>query len=619
MSSKKISIHELPIPMSISEFSGGRISDFNKAWSDMTGLEPDDKVIGKTSIELGFLADISAREILLNEIKLNGYFTNKEVNYTRRDGSILYLLVSCQKVLISGDDYLLTTYQDITRLKSTENSLRISERRYRELVDNARTIIVKMDVDGKFTFVNEYAQAFFGFKLDEILGKTAFETIVPERESTGRKLDTLIESLYRDPDRYSININENIKKNGERVWIEWYNKALFDSGGTRIGHMAVGIDITERKANHDALNAAQEKLALALENANVGLWEWDLTNDKVVWDDRSQRMFGLVPGTFAGTPKAFEELVVEEDLQIIQRSLANSVEKGVPYELVFRIKVKDRIKWISTKASIKRNEDGKPVYMTGVAFDITGFRDKTDKAITRLNDELLRSNKELENFAYVASHDLQEPLRMVTSFTQLLQKRYKDKLDEDANTYIQFAVDGSKRMFELLNGLLAYSRVKTSGKEFRLVKMDDVVNKVQENLRIKLEEQQVILNIESLPEIIADENQMIQLIQNLISNGIKYNERTPEITISCSHTDEENVFTVSDNGIGIESQYFERIFRIFQRLHTREQVEGTGIGLAICKRIVERHHGRIWVESRPGAGSSFMFSIPKTLHDQLFI
>lgn len=612
MIDNNISIHDLPLPISISEFSGGKFIDVNKAWLDLAGFTDSDKIEGMTSIDLGFLPDIPSRESLLNEIRQNGYFRNKEILYKKKDTSGLCLLVSCQNIVYSGINCLLTTYQDVSDRISMENSLRKSEAEYRELVDNARTIILKMDRKGSFTFVNEYAQAFFGYSQEEFLGKTAFETIVPELESTGRKLEDLVESIYKDPDKYSVNINENIKKNGERVWIEWYNKALYDPHGTHIGHMAIGIDVTERKKYEDDLITAREKLAIALENGNIGLWEWDFTTDELIWDERSERMFGLTPGTFGRTLKAFEDLVIDEDIEHIRKASENSIEKGLPYESVFRIKTASGVRWISSKAFMKKDNDGKPRNMIGVCFDITGLREDTDKAITRLNDELLRSNKELENFAYVASHDLQEPLRMVTSFTQLLQKRYADKLDENANTYIQYAVDGSKRMYDLLNGLLAFSRIKTSGRDFTPVDMNKVLNKVKENLRLTLEEKHVKLESDNLPLIIADENQMIQLMQNLIVNGIKYNAGVPRIVVSCSKSDGDHVFSVKDNGIGIEPQYFDRIFQIFQRLHTREEVDGTGIGLAICKRIVERHKGTIRVKSQPGEGSEFLFSIPKS-------
>ena len=169
-----------------------------------------------------------------------------------------------------------------------EKALRESEKKYKELVSNARSIILKQDTKGRFTFFNEYAQHLFGYSEEEILGKTASETIVPKVESTGRELESIIENIYEDPDKYSLNINENIKKNGERVWIEYHNKTLFDDDGKKAGHIAIGLDITKRKKSEDSLKAAQEKLRLALENGNIGLWEWDLETDEVIWDERME-------------------------------------------------------------------------------------------------------------------------------------------------------------------------------------------------------------------------------------------------------------------------------------------------------------------------------------------
>jgi light-regulated signal transduction histidine kinase (bacteriophytochrome) len=308
----------------------------------------------------------------------------------------------------------------------------------------------------------------------------------------------------------------------------------------------------------------------------------------------------------------FENCIDEEDLPHFRKAIHEALKDDVSLETVFRTKPIDgETRFISTKSLITRNKSGKPVAMTCVCFDVTGMKRGTEQALINLNEELLRSNKDLHQFAYVASHDLQEPLRMVSSFTQMLQHRYGDKLDDDAKEYIRFAVDGSKRMYELINGLLAYSRVQTKGKEFVKVKMDRVVEKVIANLSIKIEERKAAITIRKLPVVFADENQMIQLLQNLIENSIKFSNTSPVISVSSRLENDYYIFSVKDNGIGIEHQYHDRIFQIFQRLHKRDEYDGTGIGLAICKRIAERHNGRIWLESFPGKGCTFFFSLPK--------
>jgi signal transduction histidine kinase len=231
------------------------------------------------------------------------------------------------------------------------------------------------------------------------------------------------------------------------------------------------------------------------------------------------------------------------------------------------------------------------------------------------NKELLRSNAELEQFAYVASHDLQEPLRMVGGFTRLLADEYKGKLDVTANEYIEIIVDGATRMHRLVNDLLDFSRVGRGDITFSEVNLNEVLVTVRQNLARSMEESGAVINAEPLPVIVAEPSQMSQLLQNLVGNAIKFRRKNEPPTIEITIQPEGSYwkFTVKDNGIGIKPDYAEKIFLIFQRLHTRDEYPGTGIGLAICKKIVERHRGRIWVESEPGKGSTFHFTINRNL------
>jgi PAS domain S-box-containing protein len=255
-------------------------------------------------------------------------------------------------------------------------------------------------------------------------------------------------------------------------------------------------------------------------------------------------------------------------------------------------------------------ESGGEQFMLGLVRDITERKLMVETLRDR-TESLERSNKELEQFAYVASHDLQEPLRMVASYTQLLSKRYKGKLDSDADEFISYAVDGANRMQMLINDLLDYSRVGTRGKDFVMTKFDDVLEKTLGDLKKAVEESGAKVTIDPLPSLMSDEGQIGQLFQNLISNAIKFRgDDPPQIHISSEKNENKWIFSVRDNGIGIDSEYSNRIFEIFQRLHSKEEYAGSGIGLAICKKIVERHGGNIWIESEPGKGSTFYFTIP---------
>ena len=243
--------------------------------------------------------------------------------------------------------------------------------------------------------------------------------------------------------------------------------------------------------------------------------------------------------------------------------------------------------------------------------ELKEYQDTLEEKVEKRTEELLKSNKELEQFAYVSSHDLQEPIRMVTSFTQLLERRYKGQLDADADDYINFIVEGAHRMKYLIDDLLAFSRLNTQVKEFEKVNLETVLNNVLSDLSVSIEGSNAIITHDPLPTIIADKTQKMQVFQNLIANAIKFQgSNPPKIHISAHKDEKEWKFSVADNGIGIAPEYQKQIFEVFKRLHTRDVYPGSGIGLSVCQKIIRRHGGDIWVESELGKGSTFYFTIP---------
>lgn len=241
------------------------------------------------------------------------------------------------------------------------------------------------------------------------------------------------------------------------------------------------------------------------------------------------------------------------------------------------------------------------------------------RTIEQQKIELERSNTELEHFAYIASHDLQEPLRTIQSYLQLLQRRYQALLDDDAEEFIAFAIDGASRMRMLIEDLLTYARVASRARPLEEVSLDDVLDEVMHSLKIRLEEKAAVIERGPLPVVRADRRQLAQLIQNLLSNALKFQTpgRTPLIQIGASRGEGRWVVRISDNGIGLSTEYQDKIFVIFQRLHSREDYEGTGVGLAVCKKIIERHGGTIWVESQPGQGATFLFTLSDASTDDV--
>jgi PAS domain S-box-containing protein len=318
-----------------------------------------------------------------------------------------------------------------------------------------------------------------------------------------------------------------------------------------------------------------------------------------------------------------------EDRERWHIEFARTCATGEPFRSEYRFLARDgRVVWVHGEAHLVRDEAGQPLFLQGMAYDITE-RKRAEEALRAVNTELerrvrertaqleeanaelARSNAELEQFAYVASHDLQEPLRMVGSFTQLLAKRYQGKLDADADDFIGYVVEGAVRMQQLISDLLAYSRVGRSGKEFAATDCSTLLAAVRANLRRAIEESGAEVIVDSLPTVWAEKTQLLQLFQNLIGNAIKFHKQDepPCVHVGASRQGDEWLFWVRDNGIGIESQYTQRIFMVFQRLHHRKEYPGTGIGLAVCKKVVERHGGRIWVQSELGKGSTFYFTL----------
>ena len=310
------------------------------------------------------------------------------------------------------------------------------------------------------------------------------------------------------------------------------------------------------------------------------------------------------------------DLFDEEGKKRQQAFLLELLEKGqASIEIDVVTKDGRRIPY-HAQSTLVRDAQGNPLYVCGVARDVTE-RKRAEERLNETLEDLARSNAELEQFAYSASHDLQEPLRMVSSYVQLLERRYKDKLDPDADDFIGFAVDGVHRMQNLISDLLEYSRVGMRGKPLRPTDAGAALDHTLSNLEVAIEESGAEITRGDLPTVIADETQLIQLFQNLIVNAINFRgDDNPRIHISAERKPGEYLFSVRDNGIGVDPGQSEHIFQIFQRLHTKSEHSGTGIGLAVCKRIVERHGGLIWVESEPGSGSTFFFTLPITVSEE---
>jgi PAS domain S-box-containing protein len=365
------------------------------------------------------------------------------------------------------------------------------------------------------------------------------------------------------------------------------------------------------------LATQQKRLENILANIPGIVWESVVVPDSDTQrmefvNSYAEKMLGYTREDWLTIPNFGQTIIYDEDREASQQQARAIYEHGdLSASLQFRCIAKDgHIVPVEAHYSILTDEQGQPIGTCGLIMDISQ-RKADEDALEQSALDLKRSNEQLEQFAYVASHDLQEPLRMITSYLQLLERRYKSALDQDASDFIAYAVDGATRMKALINDLLAYSRVKTGEQNFAQFETGKAVEQAITNLQMQINESGAEIICSSLPVILGNEAQFVQLFQNLLSNSIKFHgAEAPKIKINAVQNDNMWKFSVQDNGIGIEPQYVDRIFIIFQRLHTKDRYPGTGIGLAICKKVVEHHGGRIWAESTPGDGTTFWFTIP---------
>ena len=535
--------------------------------------------------------------------------TGIELNGRRKDGSEFPIEIMLSPLKNAEGILVTAAIRDISVRKSAERHLAQMEGRYRGLLEAAPDAMVVVNQAGEIVLLNVQAEKQFGYRRDELLGQKV-KNLIPEgfaerliadstrsaAEALAQQIGTGIELIGR-------------RKNGSDFPIELMLSPLESTEGILV--TAAIRDISARKGAEKHLAQMEERYRGLLEAAPDAMVVVNQGGEIVLLNLQAEKQFGYRRDELLGQkvkniiPEGFAERLVADALRSAEDALAQQIGTGI--ELIGRRKNGSDFP-IELMLSPLESTEG--ILVTAAIRDIT-LRKKGEADLLNKVEELKLSNDELGQFAYIASHDLQEPLRMVASYTQLLSRRYKGKLDSDADEFIAFAVDGASRMQRLIQDLLAYSRVGTKGQELLNTSSEESLERALINLRGAIEASGALVTHDPLPPVAADEMQLIQLFQNLVGNAIKYQSPgIPKVHISAMQNGGGKwMFAVKDNGLGIDPQYFEKIFGMFQRLHKREEFAGTGIGLAICKKIVERHGGSISVESQPGQGSTFSFAL----------
>ncbi|MDY6833613.1 MAG: PAS domain S-box protein [Chloroflexota bacterium] len=497
--------------------------------------------------------------------------------------------------------------RDITDRKCAEERISQSEAMYRLLAENTSDLIWTIDTDLRYTYVSPSANRLLGYDSSEMMTYSLDQVLLPSsleimRSMLSSQLNSADSSQDDIPSPITLEL-ECYCKGGSTIWTETTLNLLYNDESNLSGIVGVTRDITERKREQSIHEEAVRRYEAIFTNPLQIIYVHDEWGCLVEANDAAIARLGYTHDDL-GTVY-FHDIVHPDDLERAMGAIY-SMDDTMEVRLVTK---SGEIIWIDTFGILVADKQER-IRGLGIAQDITD-RKRAEEELRKRTEALERSNEELEQFAYVASHDLQEPLRMIGSYVQLLAKRYQGKLDADADDFIGYAVDGANRMQRMITDLLAYSRVGTRGEPFQSADCETVLYQTLTNLQIAIEESGAVVTHDPLPIVMADSIQLGQLFQNLISNAIKFRSgETPYIHVSAVSDNDEWVFSVRDNGIGIELDYAKRIFVIFQRLHGKSEYGGTGIGLAICKRIVERHGGQIWVESDVGKGSVFYFSIP---------
>lgn len=537
-------------------------------------------------------------ERLLATVAGGGAVERFETERVDRDGRPLAISLTVSPIcdrygVVSGVSAIA---RDVTERKQAEE-------RFRLAVESSPSAMLMVDAAGAIVMGNAEAQRMFGFERDELVGQS-IEILVPRRFTEAHPEHRSM--FMRKPEARTMGAGRDlyaVRKDGSEFPVEIGLNPIETSEGVFV--LSAIVDITERKQ-------AEERFRLAVESSPNGMVMVDASGTIVLVNAETERMFGysrdelvgstvgtLVPTRFRGQHPRHREAFHRDPAARVMgagRELYAVRKDGTEFPV---------------EIGLNPIETPDGMFVLSAIVDITERKQAQD-ALARRTEELARSNAQLQQFAYVASHDLQEPLRMVASFTRLLEQEYSELLDEAGREYVQFAVDGAVRMQNLIRDLLAYARVSTRAEKRLVVESAEAAQLALTNLALAIGENDAIVEIDALPPVRVFEGQLGEVFQNLIANAIRFRgDARPRVRVRAHPRGPMVEFSVADNGIGIAPEHHEEVFEVFRRLHTRPAYEGTGIGLAICKRIVEHNGGRIWLESAVGRGTTVYFTLPR--------
>lgn len=554
---------------------------------------------------------------------------NKEKNeilfftsHRRKDGSLYPVEVHLQLVTNGNNKRFVAIILDITERINAEEEIKFKA----NLLNTIGQAAIATDLDGVVNYWNKAAENIYGWTLEEAIGRNIVDLTTPE---PSREQAMEIMEWLKKGETWLGNFKVR-KKDGTDFIALVSNSPVYDKNNNLSGIIGVSTDVSEQVKNEELLKvytqqleSSNERFEKVTEATKDAIWDWDIVNQTYYRSKAIERFFGKNTSQTISSSDFWKDKFHPEDLENIKRSVESAITDPncFRWEQEYRIRnEKDELVYVIDQGVIIRDDEGNAIRMVGAMSDISDQKSLTLQ-LKSLNDELKRytlelerSNEELEQFAFVTSHDLQEPLRMISSFMDLLKRKYENQLDEKALQYIHFAIDGAKRMKQIILDLLDFSRANRITEEIEPIDLNLVLSDYKQLRRKLITETSTQINAAVLPKIKTYNTVVTQILHALLDNAIKYAKPNtpPLVTINVVEQEEDWEFSVADNGIGIDKQFFEKIFVIFQRLHNKDQFQGTGIGLSIAKRGIEFLNGKIWLTSKVGEGTTFYFTIPKS-------
>ncbi|MFN3999697.1 PAS domain S-box protein [Algoriphagus sp.] len=540
-----------------------------------------------------------------------------DLSALRRNGEEFPIELTVIPIKQEGEEFFCAFIRDITQRKKTEKDLLNAFQERKSILERIGDAFFALDKDWNVTYWNKKAEEIIGINREDLVGHNLWEKFPLAGE-----LEFFRQYKRAFDTQTPVHFEEYFPP-----YNQWYEANGYPSPE---GISVFFRDITDKKLAEEQILQANERFEKVTEATNDAIWDWDIENKTYFRSKGIEKFFGVASSQTLDEEDFWKDKFHPEDLPKIKQSIDIALQnpETLRWELEYRIFKEDgEIGYVVDKGVIVRNKKGKAIRMVGAMTDISD-RKKHEEELLSLNESLKKyandlelTNEQLEQFAFIASHDLQEPLRMITSFMDQLQRKYGEQLDDKAHQYIHFATNGAKRMKQIILDLLEYSRAGKFNETISKVNLDLLISDYKSLRKKVIDEKSAIIDYSTLPVIESYRAPLTQTLHCLLDNAIKYSRNgvPPKIELSVKETLSEWIFSIRDNGIGIDPMFFDKIFIIFQRLHNRDQYAGSGIGLSIVKKQVESWGGKIWLESTPGEGSHFFFTIPKSRKNQLEI